>query len=237
MQELTSLEDLLHLQLVDLEIDRLLEERQSLPELDQFKAAHAASETAAAKLAEVTATHRETSLQLDKTDGELTLSEEKKATEERRLYAGGLNARETQALMAEVEMLGKQVAEKEEATLKLMEVRDEQQAEVDAATAAVDAAEASKQQLEATIAEKWAKIDADIARQEQKKAEAVKPVPPELLELYEEIRPNKEGVAVARLGEGICGGCHLRLTEAEQLQASKSDPPRCIHCLRILVFQ
>jgi predicted nucleic acid-binding Zn-ribbon protein len=118
-----------------------------------------------------------------------------------------------------------------------LELANEQQAEVDAATAAVDAAEASKQQLEAAIAEKWAKIDADIGRQEQKKAEAVKPVPPELLELYEEIRPNKEGVAVARLGEGICGGCHLRLTEAEQLQASKSDPPRCIHCLRILVFQ
>jgi predicted nucleic acid-binding Zn-ribbon protein len=237
MQELTSLEDLLHLQAVDLEIDRLLEERQSLPELDQFKAAHAASEAAGAKLAELTSAHRETSLQLDKTDGELTLSEEKKATEERRLYAGGLNARETEALMSEVEMLGRQVAEKEEATLKLMEVRDEQQAEVDAATAELDAAEASKQQLEARIAEKWDKIDADIARQELKKAEAVKPVPTELLELYEEIRPHKEGVAAARLGEGICGGCHLRLTEAEQLQASKSDPPRCIHCLRILVFQ
>ena len=38
--ELTSLADLLDLQEIDLQIDRLLEQRQSLPELAAYKAAH-----------------------------------------------------------------------------------------------------------------------------------------------------------------------------------------------------
>ena len=65
----------------------------------------------------------------------------------------------------------------------------------------------------------------------------MKPIDAELMEAYEELRPIKDGVAIARLGEDICGGCHLRLSEAEKLQASKSDPPRCVHCRRILILQ
>ncbi len=56
-----------------------------------------------------------------------------------------------------------------------------------------------------------------------------------LIDLYESLRATKEGVAVGRLADGVCGGCHLALTAAEQLEATRADPPRCIHCRRIIV--
>jgi len=83
----------------------------------------------------------------------------------------------------------------------------------------------------------WKEIDAAIAAHDAKKVEIVPLIPADLLALYEELRPSKEGVAVGRLAEGICGGCHLRLSAAEQAQALKEEPPRCYHCRRILVPQ
>ena len=61
-------------------------------------------------------------------------------------------------------------------------------------------------------------------------------IPEDLLALYEELRPIKEGVAIGRLVDSICGGCHLRLTAAERLDVTRSEPTRCIHCRRILVL-
>ena len=50
MHELQSLADLLDLQEVDSEIDRLLHRRQSLPELEQYRVAHETAEGIAARL-------------------------------------------------------------------------------------------------------------------------------------------------------------------------------------------
>ena len=87
------------------------------------------------------------------------------------------------------------------------------------------------------IRDAWKEIDAQIAVKEARKAELVPLVAPDLLALYEELRPGKEGVAVGRLAEGVCGGCHLRLSAAEQAEVLRESPPRCLHCRRILVPQ
>ncbi|MDH3730431.1 MAG: hypothetical protein OES13_04840 [Acidimicrobiia bacterium] len=236
MKQLNEFDDLLDLQTVDLAIDHLLGERSSLPALDQYKEAHEAAAAASAELEVLEEEAKRIRLALDKSDGELTIGEGKRDAEERRLYAGGLNARETGALMAEVEMLKRQTAEMEVQTLDLMEQRDNHQVVVDAKAAVLDEVKASEERLKGVIETAWAEIDAEIARQEEKKLAIAKLIEPELMEAYEELRPIKDGIAIGRLREGMCGGCHLRLNEAEQLQAAKSDPPRCVHCRRILVI-
>jgi predicted nucleic acid-binding Zn-ribbon protein len=100
-----------------------------------------------------------------------------------------------------------------------------------------EAALSEKDRLDALIGEQWRLIDADLARLEEKKRGIVPLIDRDLLELYEELRPHKEGVAVGRLSEGVCGGCHLRLSAAEQVEVAREYPPRCMHCRRILVLQ
>lgn len=236
MEELRSLEDLLDLQVVDLEIDRLLNDRQSLPELEEYRAAHALSGSLGAEKQTADATLRETTLELDKNSGELELAELKLAAEQNRLYAGGLSARDANFLRQEVEMLGRQNSEMEDLILELLDRREAEESIVNDFDTRIAVSDAEKKRLEAMIKEAWKGIDARLAKKEARKADIIPLITEYLLELYDELREIKQGVAVGRLAEDICGGCHLRLTPAERLDISKSDPPRCIHCRRILVI-
>jgi hypothetical protein len=92
-----------------------------------------------------------------------------------------------------------------------------------------------KAELESAIKAQWKQIDAELARKEERKTDAVAPIDPELMDLYEKLRRIKEGVAVASYDHGVCGGCHMTLSPAEQEEAFDSDLPRCVHCRRILV--
>lgn len=237
MEEFRSLEDLFDLQVVDLDIDRLLNRRQSLPELAQYRRAHESVAALDTLLADAEARRRQAELAADKAQGELDLAEGKKKREERRLYAGGIGARDAENLRREVEMLGRMVSEREDQILELIDTREKAEAEVGELDSQRRAAQAEKDRLDGLIKQEWRAIDADIARAEARKRGIVPLVVPDLLRLYEELRPHKEGVAVGRLSEGICGGCHLRLSAAEQVEVLRDFPPRCLHCRRILVPQ
>lgn len=236
MEDLKSLEDLLDLQAVDSGIDRLLERRAGLPELEAYRVAHEKAEQLESEIEALAARIRDLDLRSDKSDGELKIDEEKAHREEQRLYAGGLSARDAEHLRAEVDMLRRRISAREDEILALMEEREGLGDSMSNIADERDAVAADRDRIEAAIAAAWAEIDAEVGRLEEKKAAVVVLVEPDLMALYEEVRPAKEGVAVVRLGEGVCGGCHLTLSAAEQIQAAKESPPRCIHCRRILVL-
>jgi len=236
VEELRSLIDLLDLQQVDTEIDRLIEQRQNLPALEQYREADAALKALTAERDTAAELLKETQRSLDKTSGELEITKAKADTEEMRLYAGGLSARDADYLRREVEMLRNQVSAMEEEALVLMEAAETAENESTRLVAEVGDAEGAKGGLEAAIKSAWGSIDADIAAKEAKKADIVPLVDGEILELYTELRNSREGQPVVGvLNDGVCGACHLKLSAAEEYEALHEDPPRCIHCRAILV--
>jgi len=237
VEDIKSLEDLLDLQAVDSDIDRLLDRRAGLPELEAYRAAHEELSDLDRRVAELDEQLSAIDSATSKSSGELELEEVKAHREEQRLYAGGLSARDAEHLRAEVQMLRRRISEREDEILALFEEREQLDSARTELTAERDAVAAEKARIEEVVAASWKEIDAEVARLESRKAAIVPLIASDLVELYEEIRPKKEGVAVARLGEGVCGGCHLALSAAEQVEAAKTYPPRCIHCRRILVLQ
>jgi predicted nucleic acid-binding Zn-ribbon protein len=236
MEELKSLADLLDLQHVDIAIDRLIDQRQNLPALDEYRQADAELRELTAERDAAATTLKETNRALDKTNGELELTKDKADSEEMRLYAGGLSARDADYLRQEVEMLRKKVAAMEDEALDLMESLEAAEAESARLDAGVSGAQSAKDALEATIKAEWARIDAEVAVQEGRKAEIVPLVDEDILELYAELRSTREGQqVVGELSDGVCGACHLKLSAAEENEARREDPPRCIHCRAILV--
>jgi len=234
--ELISLADLLDLQGIDSAIDRLLEQRADLPELEQYRQAAARSDEIDTRYAEASDVARQLLLDVDKSEGELGLLETKLEQTELRLYAGGMSARETANYQAEVESLRRQRGDMESAVLELLDRREQADAEQESIEAERESANRDQKRLEALISEAWNQIDGEIARKESAKLEVVPLIDQDVLELYESIRSGHDGVGVGRLDSRVCGACHLSLSPAEEAQVKRDFPPRCIHCGRILVI-
>ena len=233
--ELTSLADLLDLQEIDLQIDRLLDQRQSLPELEQYRAVHESLQSKESERETAAGELKQVELELDKAEGELELLELKLKEHETRLFAGGMSGRETEHMRLEVQSLKGQRGALEEKVLGLLESVDPAREKLNVIESDVRSLEADKDGLETSIKTQWKAIDAELARKEERKKEALAPIDAEMLDLYEKLRGIKEGVAIASYDHGVCGGCHMTLSPAEQDEAFASDLPRCVHCRRILV--
>jgi len=231
-----SLSDLLDLQDVDLAIDRLIHQRQTLPELTTYQEAagrrERLEEIRKGKAVEL----RSLELDLDKAEGELELIEIKLKESETRLFAGGMSGRETEQKRLEVQSLRGQQSALEDRVLGLIDQVDPVRTEVGRLDAQLSTTGQEVAGLEEVIAAAWRQIDAQIGRREESKREIAATISSELIALYEQLRKSKEGVAVGRLTGGQCGGCHLALSLPEQAEAADWDPPRCLHCMRILVL-
>ena len=235
MEPVRSLHDLLDLQDVDSQIDRLIDQRQNLPELGQYRASHEETVRIAAESDATGERLRETELAIDKTSGELEITQQKAGAEEMRLYAGGLTARDADYLRREVELLKGKIGSMEEEVLELMEAREEIESDLTRSNAHLESASAHKAELEGGIREAWRVIDAELAVKEHRKTEILPLIDEDLIDLYEELRQSRDGRAVGALTGGVCGACNLMLSSAEENQAKRQDPPRCIHCRAILV--
>lgn len=233
--EIPALADLLDVQALDLEIDRLLHRRSNLPELDRYRLTQEQIDDVEAQMTSVSADVRQLELDTDKAEGELEMLETKLQQQETRLFAGGMSARETEHMRMEVQSLRGQQGASEERVLGLLDRLDPAREDLSRLEAERDALVSEKEELESVITAEWRQIDNEIARKEERKREAMEPIPADLVEMYEKLRTTKEGVAVGRLEDDTCGGCHMRLSPTEVMDAKAADPPRCVHCRRILV--
>ncbi len=235
MEQLKSLADLMELQEIDLQIDKLLDTRSSLPELDEYKHAHEEVTRLTAELEQARNELTEIDRNLSRTNGELEITAEKAASEQNRLYAGGMSARDADYLRREVELLYGKVSKMEDQVLEYLEAKEHAEAEVERLTGELEAATANKDRLGAIISDRWKVIDKELAVKEERKKAAVALVDEYLLETYESLRESHKGQVVGPLVDGVCGVCHLKLSAAEAARVAKEDPPRCIHCRSILV--
>jgi hypothetical protein len=81
------------------------------------------------------------------------------------------------------------------------------------------------------------KLRTELHERTEARAALAKAVDPEFLELYEDLRPQKKGVAAVALIDGVCQGCHEQLSSVYVDRLKRVEgPKRCEHCRRILVI-
>jgi len=228
--------DLVALQSVDLEIDRLERRKATLPELEELRGLHERRLGVEAEHSEISGQARSIDLEFNRANGELQVMETRLEVAEKRLFGGGMSAKETENRRMEVESLRMRIGEQEAEALDLMERREELTLRLSDLSAELEEAVASEKSLGMVVRGIWGEIDAELTKRRSERDLAVAPVPPRVLVVYESLRKDKGGVAAGRLDGGTCGGCHLALSESEREEASETDPARCLHCRRILVF-
>ncbi|MGI8605271.1 MAG: zinc ribbon domain-containing protein [Verrucomicrobiales bacterium] len=143
---------------------------------------------------------------------------------------------EYRALEHEVERYGNEVTKLEDEELVLMEKAEELKKTIAVAQAALATTKKRVEEELAQLSERKANADAQIGGLEAERKGIAANVDVDLLFRYERIF-DKKAPAVVPLDNGICGGCHMKLT-ASTLTTTKAAKSitSCEQCGRILYF-
>jgi predicted nucleic acid-binding Zn-ribbon protein len=164
---------------------------------------------------------------------------QKSAAEERRLYDGSIvNTKELESLQREIENLKKRRGDREDELLGMMEEREQLEAAAGEARVESDRLRTSSDAAAVSAREELATIETELAALTSKREDIVPAIDAELVELYDDLRAQKKGIGVAELVDGVCQGCHEKLSAMEMDRIKHADGiRRCEHCRRIVVLR
>jgi len=229
---------LLDIQEIDTAIDRLMARMRALESGEDAAAALAEANEAERMMGELRLRLDELSRDQMRFEHEIDSMSQKAAAEERRLYDGSVaNARELDSITHEVDNLKKRRTDREDELLALMEVREEVESQERAAAERSEALRARVAEVGNIAADDLEKLRTELNERTEARAALAKAVDPEFRELYEDLRPQKKGVAAVALIDGVCQGCHEQLSSVYVDRLKRVEgPKRCEHCRRILVI-
>jgi len=169
-------------------------------------------------------------------EGEVDKQKVKIEQSEANLYSGNVkNPKELQDLQNEIAALKRHLVTLEDRQLDAMlEVETNEQAY----QAALDDLEHIKSRSTAqnqTLTNEQTVLTKDYERLETERQAAHAPLTPDLITVYEQLRQQKRGLAVAAVSDGACAACGTTLTPAQLQNArSTSQSYNCPTCGRIL---
>lgn len=228
---------LLDVQELDTAIDRLTVRIRALETGEDASTALAEANEAERQLGELRLQLDELTRDQTKFEHEIDSMAQKETAEEKRLYDGSVaNARELDSIRHEVDNLKKRRGDREDELLGLMEIREEVEVRERAAAERSTSLRERVDEVEGAAAEELARLRDELKERIESRASVAATIDAELLELYEELRPQKRGVAAVALVDGVCQGCHEQLSSVYLDRLKRVEgPKRCEHCRRILV--
>ena len=229
---------LLDLQAIDTTIDRLDVRKRALEGEGELAIARAQADLAERELGEIR-------LEIDtfdrdgaKLEHEIDSLARKAADEESRLYGGAVaNAKELGSIQHEVDNLKKRKSEREDELLVVLERRENVEQRAKEAQEHATELRSALDHVAGDVARELDAVGAELATRRDERARLAARFDPELLELYEDLRRQKKGVAAVALVDGVCQGCHEKLSAVELDRVKRTEGlARCEYCRRILVL-
>ncbi len=229
---------ILELQELDLSIDRLRARRELLESGEELRTARATLAAAEARFGELKLSIDEVSRQQRRLEGDVDSLDQKMNADNKRLYDGTVaNPKELQSIRAEVDNLHGRKERIEDQLLELMEQREELESRIGPIEAEVAEYRDRVAEIEQSQASELVEIEQALGERSAEREALLPEIGGELLELYTDLRRQKKGVGAVALIDGVCQGCHQKLSPM-YLERLKSDEGirRCEYCRRILVF-
>jgi len=158
------------------------------------------------------------------------------AVEEKKLYDGSLkNPRELMNLQHEIDLFKERHREQEEQLLAIMMEVDAKQQAVALKRSELEVMERDWEANQERLSREQTDLEADLTMLEQKRESLGGQTDSASLEIYEELRQAKQGLAVAKVVQGRCQGCRISLPMSDQQRARTGHRlVTCSNCGRIL---
>jgi predicted nucleic acid-binding Zn-ribbon protein len=228
-----QIESLLALQELDTEIERI---RRELGRLDTGAELRKRYEALRAHSEKLEASVRSERASLADAELELKGVEQKKKEFERRLYEGKVtNPKELTAIEREIEMLGRHRGTLDERVLSAMERIEAAETELARYAAARDRTEGAWRAQDRAYGEAKAALEVQLAALAPCRTAKAAEVDPATLRRYEDLRGRSANLAIARLADASCGGCHTNLARAVVQRVHEGTAYTfCENCRRFL---
>ena len=224
-------ESLLAVQALDTRLDQLAVKREGLPQRARLAEVRAAIAEVESQLTEVDERRGELSRSQQRLEDEVASLTERAGQAEKQLYSGSVtNPRELQALQDDVASIRRRIGQLEDEQLEIMELAEPVDARREELEAERQRLVAEAGRIEEELAAAEAEIDGEAAGVRAAGEPAATAVPEDLWPEYDRLRAALGGVAVARLVNGTCQGCHLRLSAVEVDRIRKLSPDEPVHC-------
>ena len=229
-----DLQHLIHLQELDLAIDRFRRRIDEIPAAQQALDTRLASHTATVETArQRVAANQQARRDIDKQLAEMNARLSKFKNQLMEVKTN----KEYQAMQKEMGHAQEEIGTHETHMLERMEESDGLVAELKAAETALKAEQAA-------VAAERSKLDAERATDQQEldrlateRTGVVSQVSPEAMKIFERVAHGRKGVAVAEARDGLCVVCHVRLRPQVFNEVRRNDQLiQCDSCTRILYF-
>jgi predicted nucleic acid-binding Zn-ribbon protein len=230
---------LLELQELDTSIDRLEARRGHIESGEEVDQARRLTEEAEGRVGELRMALDSIGAEERRLEHDISSIDQRIKAEQGRLYDGSvMNPKELQAIQAEVTSLRSRKSRLEDEELGQMERREELEKRLPALEAGLNEARERLDELEASSDREVGEISAGLELRRGERERLASEFDEELLELYEDLRAGKRGVAAVALRDGVCQGCHEKLSPLYLDRLKRSEGiRRCEYCRRILVIE
>jgi predicted nucleic acid-binding Zn-ribbon protein len=230
---------LLAVQALDLAADQLSYRRRELPERAELARLDSTLAGLLGRLAELQAQHDEMAANQERLDHQVDMLTSRMAAIEARLNSGGAASfRDQEAMANESASLARQRRLLEDQELEIMEALEPVDAELAAVRTQLDAEEEARSVATAALEASEVALDGERSVVAAERQSLAAGLPPDLAAVYERLRAKLGGVGAAKLVDGTCSGCHLKLPARERDQIQHSAEGTifyCEQCGRILV--
>jgi predicted nucleic acid-binding Zn-ribbon protein len=232
-----GIEQLLTLQELDLSIDRLHARRDELESGEDVRTARKGKEEAEERLGELKLSLDSLDREQRRLEGDVDSLSRKADAEQKRMYDGSVvNPKELDAIQHEVANLTQRRGRLEDELLEQMERREDLESHIKQAEAETAEARDRLAEVSGESVHEMEDISKSLAERTAERTQLVLEFDEELLELYEDLRRQKRGVGAAALIDGVCQGCHQKLSAMELARLKRQGGvKRCEYCRRILV--
>lgn len=233
-----GLDRILRLQELDSSIDRLIARSEELEDGEELRAAGVKVQELEDRAGEIRLGLDSQRREQERLETEVASLDAKVGAEERRLYDGSVaNPKELGSIQAEVSSLRNRKGRIEDEVLEQMERREEMEGRLPPLESELAEARENLAKVDSELAEEVRETRQSLAELRSEREALAPEFDEELLELYEDLRAQKRGIGAAALENGVCSGCHQKLSPLELERIKHAEGiRRCEYCRRILVL-
>jgi predicted nucleic acid-binding Zn-ribbon protein len=228
---------LLEVQAQDIVLDQIAYRRRELPERAALASVEQQMKALSVRISALSEQRDVLSARQAEIEEQVTGFDRRIAAIEERIRQGG-DYRDVQHMSDEVGSLSRHRSELEDAELEVMEQLEPIETELGELHTELATCDGMRTEAAASLAAAELATDEEAAAVKQRRHDLAAGLPGPLANSYERLRERLGGVGAARLSDGMCSGCHLKLPSSERdriLHAAPDEIHYCDQCGRILV--